>query len=168
MQPLWQFLTFTENLLVDVSRGTAFSQVWSLCVEEQFYLLFPMAVMVLTIRPNATRTIIAMVSILAIGMGLRGYLWLAHVSSSAFDAAGTPTPLGYMELIYYPTWSRLDGLLAGIGIAAIEIFRPSWWRRIMRRPNLLLALGGLRLGAAAASGGCSPAGGIEWPRAGVA
>jgi peptidoglycan/LPS O-acetylase OafA/YrhL len=52
-----------------------------------------------------------------------------------------------MELIYYPTWSRLDGLLAGIGIAAIEIFRPSWWQAMTRRPNLLLALGALAMGA---------------------
>jgi peptidoglycan/LPS O-acetylase OafA/YrhL len=148
IQPFWQFLTFTENLLVDVGRGTAFSQVWSLCVEEQFYLIFPMAVMVLTVRPSATKTIAVLVSILAIGIGLRGYLWLAHVSSRAFDAAGTPTPLAYMELIYYPTWSRLDGLLAGISIAAIEIFRPNWWQRMTCRPNLLLTLGIVGTGAA--------------------
>lgn len=148
IQPLWQFVTFTENLLIDVSRGTAFSQVWSLCVEEQFYLIFPVAVMVLSARPNAAMTTAAIVTILAIGIGLRGDLWLAHVSSSAFDAAGTPTPRSYMELIYYPTWSRLDGLLAGISIAVIEIFRPSWWRAITRRPNVLLALGGVGTGVA--------------------
>ncbi|WP_343612773.1 acyltransferase [Novosphingobium sp.] len=148
IQPFWQFLTFTENLLIDVGRGTAFSHVWSLCVEEQFYLMFPVAVMLLTRRPSATKTIIALVAILVFGIGLRGYLWLAHVSLKPFDTAGMPTPASYMKLIYYPTWSRLDGLLAGIGIAAVEIFRPSWWRAMTRRPNLLLALGVLGIGAA--------------------
>jgi peptidoglycan/LPS O-acetylase OafA/YrhL len=148
IQPFWQYLTFTENLLVDVGRGTAFSHVWSLCVEEQFYLIFPLAILLLTMRPSATKTISAIVSILVLGMGLRGYLWLAHVSSGPFDPTGTPTPLHYMQLIYYPTWSRLDGLLAGISIAVVEIFRPGWWRKITCRPNLLLALGGLGVGAA--------------------
>jgi peptidoglycan/LPS O-acetylase OafA/YrhL len=148
IQPFWQYLTFTENLLIDTSRGTAFSHVWSLCVEEQFYLMFPLAVMLLTVRPSATKTIAALVALLAFGIGLRGYLWLAHVSPNAFDAAGTPMQLAYMKLIYYPTWNRLDGLLAGVSLAAIEIFRPSWWQKITRRPNLLLALGSLGTGAA--------------------
>ncbi|WP_206245272.1 acyltransferase family protein [Novosphingobium terrae] len=148
IQPFWQYLTFTENLFIDVGRGTAFSHVWSLCVEEQFYLMFPIAVMALTIRPSTAKTVTAIASILALGIGLRGYLWLAHVSSQPFDAAGTPDHLRYMKLIYYPTWSRLDGLLAGISIAAIEIFRPSLWQRMTCRPNLLLALGMMGTGAA--------------------
>lgn len=148
IQPLWQFLTFTENLFIDAGRGTAFSHVWSLCVEEQFYLIFPLAVMLLTVRPKTAKTIIAVVSVLVLGIGLRGYLWLAHVSPEAFDPTGIPTPSSYMQWIYYPTWSRLDGLLAGISVAAIEIFRPAWWRNITSRPNLLLALGLLGIGMA--------------------
>ena len=46
-----------------------------------------------------------------------------------------------MTLIYYPTWSRLDGLLAGISIAAIKIFRPLWWARLTKRPAFLLLAG---------------------------
>lgn len=148
IQPFWQFLTFTENLFIDVGRGTAFSHVWSLCVEEQFYLIFPLAVMILAVRPQTTKTIIAIVAILVLGIGLRGYLWLAHVSPEAFDPAGIPIPSNYMQWIYYPTWSRLDGLLAGISVAAIEIFHPTWWRNITSRPNLLLALGILGIGMA--------------------
>ena len=41
LAPLWQFLTFSENWLVDMSIPNAFSHVWSLCVEEHFYLVFP-------------------------------------------------------------------------------------------------------------------------------
>jgi peptidoglycan/LPS O-acetylase OafA/YrhL len=39
--PLWRFLTFTQNL--GLRPGTAFSHAWSLCIEEQFYLLLPAA-----------------------------------------------------------------------------------------------------------------------------
>lgn len=36
---LWALFTFTANFGLKI--GTAFSQVWSLCIEEQFYLALP-------------------------------------------------------------------------------------------------------------------------------
>lgn len=42
LQPWWQFATFTMNLLIDYERNPAFSHAWSLCVEEHFYLVFPL------------------------------------------------------------------------------------------------------------------------------
>ena len=38
--PWWRFLTFTQN--IGLQPGTAFSHAWSLCVEEQFYLVLPL------------------------------------------------------------------------------------------------------------------------------
>ena len=42
-----------------------------------------------------------------------------------------------MTRIYYPTYSRLDGLVAGVVLAAVKIFRPEWWQRIARRGHVL-------------------------------
>jgi peptidoglycan/LPS O-acetylase OafA/YrhL len=39
MLPLWRYLSFTQNILL--TPGSAFSHAWSLCIEEQFYLLLP-------------------------------------------------------------------------------------------------------------------------------
>ncbi|MGB9108048.1 MAG: acyltransferase, partial [Telluria sp.] len=39
MLPLWRYLTFTQN--IGLEPGTAFSHAWSLCIEEQFYMLLP-------------------------------------------------------------------------------------------------------------------------------
>jgi peptidoglycan/LPS O-acetylase OafA/YrhL len=50
IQPLWQFLSFTMNLFIDQSVLHAFSSAWSLCVEEHFYLIFPLAVLILAPR----------------------------------------------------------------------------------------------------------------------
>lgn len=52
-----------------------------------------------------------------------------------------------MRLIYYPTWSRLDGLLAGVAAAALKVFRPRAWNAITGRPNVLLGIGVAGLGA---------------------
>jgi peptidoglycan/LPS O-acetylase OafA/YrhL len=139
--PLWQFLTFSENWLVDMSTPKAFSHVWSLCVEEQFYLVFPVVVALIALRPTPAKVIGALISALVLGMVLRGYLWLHSVAATPFDITAAPRSGAYMRLIYYPTGTRLDGLLMGIAAAAIRAFRPATWARITGRPNLLLAAG---------------------------
>jgi peptidoglycan/LPS O-acetylase OafA/YrhL len=48
----------------------------------------------------------------------------------------------FVEEIYYPTYARLDGLLAGVVLAVIATYRPAWWARLTARPNVL-ALAGL-------------------------
>lgn len=148
IQPFWQFATFTENLLFEATGPKAFSHVWSLCIEEQFYLVFPAAVALLAWRPSLRKTAAALAAMLALGIGIRAWLWLADVASVPFAPTAAPDWRAYMALIYYPTWSRLDGLVAGIAAAALKIFRPAAWDRLTRRPNLLLALGAAGMFAA--------------------
>lgn len=141
IQPFWQFVTFTENLLFDPTGPKAFDQVWSLCVEEQFYLLFPLALTLAAIKPSARKTITILLVVLLAGIFLRAFLWLALVANKPFDIHSDLNWQGYVTLIYYPTWSRLDGLLAGVALALMKIFRPFAWKRFVARPNLLLAAG---------------------------
>jgi peptidoglycan/LPS O-acetylase OafA/YrhL len=142
IQPFWQFATFTENLLFDPTGPKAFDQVWSLCVEEQFYLLFPLAVSLLAIKPSARKTVTVLVALVVGGILLRALLWLGFVADKPFDLHSESSWQAYVTLIYYPTWGRLDGLLAGIALALLKIFRPSVWKRFVAQPNLLFA-GGL-------------------------
>jgi peptidoglycan/LPS O-acetylase OafA/YrhL len=140
LQPLWQFLTFTQNLALDPTPRKVFSHAWSLCVEEQFYLVFPLIVMLLATRPSRARIVAAIAAVLLFGIFIRGYLWLHDVAvmhDGRLDVSGSR----FMSLIYYPTWSRLDGLLAGIVAALVQTFRPRWWQRLTAKPNLLLICG---------------------------
>src|SRR6185503_14173391 len=73
MQPLWTFVTFTQNFTIHTPPAQAFSHAWSLCVEEQFYLVFPLAVALLGLRPSVTKTVIAILAVLIFGMALRGW-----------------------------------------------------------------------------------------------
>jgi peptidoglycan/LPS O-acetylase OafA/YrhL len=140
MKPLWQFLTFTQNLAGDLSPRMTFSHAWSLCVEEQFYLAFPLVVALLAIRPSATKIAATVVAVLLFGIVIRGYLWIHDVATTV---DGTTVLRGYrfMSLIYYPTWSRLDSLLAGVVAATIQTLRPNWWRMLTRQSNLLALCG---------------------------
>jgi peptidoglycan/LPS O-acetylase OafA/YrhL len=140
MKPLWQFLTFTQNLMGDLTPRVTFSPAWSLCVEEQFYLAFPLVVAVLAIRPSPTAITATILAVLVFGIGIRGYLWIHDV---AMRVDGTLVLSGdrFMSLIYYPTWSRLDALLAGVVAATVQTFRPSWWRVLTKQSNLLALCG---------------------------
>lgn len=112
--PLWQYLTFTQNLFVDFYRVKAFSHVWSLCVEEQFYLIAPLVVMLLAWRPSPAKAVAALLLLFVGGMVLRGYIWLHDLAPiKQVDIGPASFGVRWMEWIYYPTWTRLDGLLAG-------------------------------------------------------
>jgi peptidoglycan/LPS O-acetylase OafA/YrhL len=146
--PLWKFLTFTQN--IGLTPGTALSHGWSLSVEEQFYLVFPVVIALLAPRATPRRVVAAIAAVVVLGIALRGWLWLHYVAAPPFDIAARPQHGGaYMTLIYYPTWTRLDGLLGGVCAALVSNFRPAWWSVLTARPNLCLAAGITGVGAAA-------------------
>jgi peptidoglycan/LPS O-acetylase OafA/YrhL len=139
LSPLWQYLSFTVNLCADRSRYQGFSHAWSLCVEEHFYLLLPLTVLVLMRKPSARKAVAAVAAVALFGMAVRGY-FLVHLLRPLAES-DNGFGMAYMERIYYPTYSRLDGLLAGVTLAAIRSFRPVWWNWIVRRGHATLVLG---------------------------
>ena len=136
MLPLWRYLTCTLNL--DLPPGTAFSHAWSLCIEEQFYLLLPAAALLGAAlgrrggRPEWAWW--ALLLAVAAGMATRAALW--HEGQQAAN-----TLRHYYQFIYYASWCRCDELLAGVALALLKNGRPDLWRRILAHGNLLLAAG---------------------------
>lgn len=144
LQPLWKYLTFTLNLAPDWRRGAAYSHAWSLCVEEHFYLLFPVLAWLLARRLTARTAIALVVGMIAGGMLLRGWLWHTQVAPRLADDAGAAMH-AFIRLIYNPTYARLDGLLMGVSLAACRAFRPAWWNAVLRHGRMLLAAGAVVL-----------------------
>jgi peptidoglycan/LPS O-acetylase OafA/YrhL len=145
MPPVWQFLTFTMNVLPEHLTHRAYSHAWSLCVEEHFYVLFPLVAWLLTRRgrmPGMLATSTGAVLLFGAGMLLRDWEWrhaIAPHLASGGDAARAVD--GYVGRIYSPTWTRLDGLLAGVLLAALRAFRPAWWTRVLCHGWALLGAG---------------------------
>ena len=122
-QPLWKFLLSVQNIALH--GGTAFSHAWSLAVEDQFYLALPFLLLFLFRRPRLA--IIIPCLIVIGGIGLRAFL---AAQNPSVDGGGVSFR-GFQAWIYYPTWTRLDPLVFGVVLAAIEKFRPTWWQRLI-------------------------------------
>jgi peptidoglycan/LPS O-acetylase OafA/YrhL len=134
MEPWWKFAGFFVNLDIDYSTNQAFSHAWSLCVEEHFYLLFPLIAWALMRRPSARKVLLVAAGIVIAGIALRSAIWLHN---SAIEQNRN----WFVEDLYYPTWTRLDGLLAGVMLAVLNVFRPELWGRFGRHANKLLLAG---------------------------
>jgi peptidoglycan/LPS O-acetylase OafA/YrhL len=120
ISPLWKFLLSIQN--IDLRGGTAFSHAWSLAIEDQFYLALPLLLIVISRWPRAG-IVIPCVVVLG-GLALRGVLAYLNPGETGVSFRG------FQKFIYYPTWTRLDPLVFGVVLAAIEKFRPKWWERL--------------------------------------
>jgi peptidoglycan/LPS O-acetylase OafA/YrhL len=118
ISPLWKYLLSVQN--IDLRPGTAFSHAWSLAVEDQFYLLLPV---LLTFLVRSRRAAIAFPTFVFVG----GLLLRAALVKWQADSTGQLSGQAYFGWIYYPTWSRLDPLVFGVVLAAIERHRTAWW-----------------------------------------
>ncbi len=117
LPPLWRFMTFTQNIGLDLHTSGTFSHAWSLCIEEQFYLVLPLALLLFARRRGA---IWLLPLVVVAGLVVRA---LVH-QDQVVDG------FTWYEWIYYPTWSRLDGLVIGIVLGAIYELRPALRERL--------------------------------------
>ena len=144
MAPAWRFLTFTFNFGLDLRAAHTFSHAWSLCVEEHFYLALPFLILGLRLVPRRLRRpwlpVVLGLAIVLGGMVLRYALWRAWQAHGGYS-------VDFMRLIYYPSYTRLDGLTLGVAMAALRLFyRPAWDH--YARPSLTIPCGLLCLGVA--------------------
>ncbi len=138
LPPLWKFLTFTQNIGLHLKNNGTFSHAWSLCIEEQFYFLLPI-ILIMLVRWKALKAGPWLIGILfAGGFAIRLFSWFAILQP--VQGADDYWVTWYMWM-YYPTFTRLDGLLTGVTLAAIFQFLPVIKQKIMALGNKLLLIG---------------------------
>jgi len=137
LAPLWKYLTFSQNLGLDLRSQGTFSHAWSLCVEEQFYLFMPL-VLILLVKFNwIKKAYLLLVFLFLFGFIIRLCIW----NSLVLPFADRPDGWSYWyKWIYYPTFCRLDGLLVGVSIAALLAFLPNFKQKILKYGNHLLII----------------------------
>jgi peptidoglycan/LPS O-acetylase OafA/YrhL len=137
LSPLWRFLTFTQNFGLDIKQHGTFSHSWSLCVEEHFYFLLPILLLCLQSTKLLKKAIWLIPTLFIFGILIRSFSW-DHFYLPHIDERGAWLP--WYKYIYYPTYNRLDGLLAGITIALLQQFLPAFWSKIIRYGNVFIGL----------------------------
>jgi len=123
LPPLWKFLTFTQNLGLDPQHQGTFSHAWSLCIEEQFYFLLPLILVTLAFFKWFRRSGSLLLLLFLVGFVFRYYSYITYVAPYA---AQDMFWINWSRYIYYPTPTRLDGLLIGVSIAAMQWYKPAW------------------------------------------
>jgi peptidoglycan/LPS O-acetylase OafA/YrhL len=110
--------TYTTDILAytaladDITMYTQWS--WSLGIEEQFYLIWPVVLMFLIAKTNRPRGAVIVIS------GVIASLWIWRAYLSASD--------GNHERIFYAPDTHIDALLLGCLLAVVFAF--SWRREI--------------------------------------
>jgi peptidoglycan/LPS O-acetylase OafA/YrhL len=131
----WSYLFFEQSYFVNISRPPLLQHLWSLSVEEQFYVVWPILLVALykvKIGNIAPRVKIFTASIV---LALASTAWMVHLSvSNGFPIPNDPSR------VYFGTDTHAMGLL--IGCAAAALWRPD---RLNERltPDRAAAMNGL-------------------------
>jgi len=113
----FRYWGFSQALLS--AHPDFFPAAWSLAVEEWFYLLFPLLLMVCArLTPDRERALMAPIGILLLGPLL---LRCLLPPDAAWDAG-----------VRKVTLPRLDVLMYGVGLAFLERHRQQIWKRLVQ------------------------------------
>ena len=133
LPPLWKFITFTQNF--GLRSGTAFSHSWSLCIEEQFYLLLPLLALVISYKKSIRIGWVILAGLLISGIILRGSIWIYYTEYAS------NLLYNYNTKIYYSSFCRLDELLLGVAIAMLRNFHKDAWNKVIKKGNFIFLFG---------------------------
>jgi peptidoglycan/LPS O-acetylase OafA/YrhL len=121
MRPTWTIasLAYVTNLLIAFGQEYPLgfvSHCWTLGMEEQFYLLWPLVLRTSLRRGVAPRTLAAVM----VGVAVAAVLWRHHLAAG-YEA----DPARVYLRVYFAPDTRADLLAIGCALALLERARPS-------------------------------------------
>ena len=119
---------YVANLYEAFGHDMYWAHTWSLSAEEQFYLVWPLALVVMLRRGLPRRVIVGVTAIVALLPACaRLVLWNSG-------------PERDLEFVFYSPFTHADGLLFGCLLAELYV-----WRMLPSRPRPLAIAGGVSL-----------------------
>jgi peptidoglycan/LPS O-acetylase OafA/YrhL len=109
---LWAYLQNWLYIFRPPENTNTLNHLWSLAVEEQFYLLWPLAILVLK-KPKHLLLFISL--LLSATIGLRLWIWMYHLPGFA-----------YYNLY---TFTRIDGICIGCMVALLLKIDPGFLKK---------------------------------------
>jgi peptidoglycan/LPS O-acetylase OafA/YrhL len=108
----WHLIYAHQSYFAQFSAPSPLQHTWSLAIEEQFYLVWPLVLLLLTraVRRSWRRAGVA----LAVGLGVLSSILMAVMFQPGTDPSR----------VYYGTDTRLFDLMAGAAIAFVAAARP--------------------------------------------
>ena len=88
-------------------------------------------------KPSWQKGCFYIIAIMLAEILIRGGIWFVYLRHAADDELS----LLYRNLIYYPTFSRLDGLVMGVLIALLKNWQPMGWKKLIEYGNRYLIIG---------------------------
>jgi peptidoglycan/LPS O-acetylase OafA/YrhL len=135
----WHFMAAHTNYFAASNNPSPLLHTWSLAIEEQFYLIWPLVLIaILTVRPgrrsrprptNDHNRRLAMVAVITTAGAILSATWMAVLTT-----VGSAS----IDRVYYGSDTRAQGLLVGAALAAAC----QWWgpiRTVWGRRTLLVA-----------------------------
>ena len=133
----WWFIVRHQSYFQGAGRPSPLQHLWSLAVEEQFYLLWP-ATVGLLLAGSATARRLKAVTAVAFTGAILSTVWMAVLASAHNVPYGADA-----SRVYFGTDSHAMGVLIGAGVAALAAWaeQEGWAHRFRRMLDVAGVLG---------------------------
>lgn len=110
----WSYLIGEQSYFVSISRPPILQHLWSLAIEEQFYLVWPAVLLGLHMATRRRFPLRGAIFVIATCGAIGSTLWMSYLS----NRHGYPIP-NDPSRVYFGTDSHAMGLLIGAAAAAV-------------------------------------------------